>query len=69
MKKQSARLNVNDLIGRATVTVPEAGQVLGIGRGAAYEAVNTGEIPSLRIGKRILVPVAKLLDMLGVVQS
>jgi excisionase family DNA binding protein len=38
------------------LTVPEAARLLGIGRGLAYEAVARGEIPSVRIGRRIVVP-------------
>jgi excisionase family DNA binding protein len=34
-------------------------------RGTAYEAIRRGEIPSIRVGKRILVPRAKLHAMLG----
>ncbi len=41
---------------RMTVTVEEAGALLGIGRNLAYQAVRSGEIPSIRIGKRLLVP-------------
>ena len=41
---------------RLTVTVEEAAQTLGISRALAYEAVRRGEIPHIRIGKRILVP-------------
>jgi excisionase family DNA binding protein len=40
---------------RQTLTVQEAARVLGISRDAAYQAVSTGEIPSFRIGRRILV--------------
>ncbi len=40
----------------ATLSVEETAKVLGIGRNSAYEGVRTGEIPSIRIGKRILVP-------------
>ncbi len=50
---------------RLTLTVPEAGRVLGVGRNAAYEAARAGEIPTIRIGKRILVPVAALERMLA----
>ncbi len=50
---------------RKTVTVEEAGRLLGIGRGPAYEAVRRGEIPSIRIGRRLLVPIASLARMLG----
>jgi excisionase family DNA binding protein len=38
---------------------------LGIGRNQAYEAAHRGEIPSIRIGKRILVPVAALDRLLN----
>lgn len=41
-------------------SVEEAAKILGIGRTAAYLGVRTGEIPSLRIGQRILVPLSKL---------
>ncbi len=41
---------------RATLSVEETAEVLGIGRNSAYEGVRTGQIPSIRIGKRILVP-------------
>lgn len=39
-----------------TMSVPEAGRRLGIGRNAAYEAAARGEIPMIRIGRRMLVP-------------
>lgn len=48
-----------------TVTVEQAAELLGISRGSAYQAVHSGEIPSLQIGGRILVPRARLLEMLG----
>ena len=50
---------------RATLTVDEAALRLGIGRNAAYDAVKRGEIPSIRIGRRLLVPVAALERMLA----
>ncbi len=40
----------------ATLSVEETAKVLGIGRNSAYEGVRTGQIPSIRIVKRILVP-------------
>jgi excisionase family DNA binding protein len=48
-----------------TVTVPEAGRLLGIGRDAAYRAAERGEIPTLKLGRRIVVPVPKLMELLG----
>jgi excisionase family DNA binding protein len=50
---------------RLTLTVEEAATMLGISRAFAYEAVNRGEIPHIRIGRRILVPrsaLDRLLD-------
>jgi excisionase family DNA binding protein len=44
----------------ATLTVPEAGRLLGIGRNAAYEAARRGEIPTIKIGKLLLVPLVAL---------
>lgn len=55
-----------ELEGKLVVDVPLAGKCIGIGRDAAYRAVAAGEIPSLKIGRRVVVPVAKLLEMLGV---
>ena len=42
------RLTLDDIRNCATITVPEAGQVLGIGRDAAYAAAARGELPVLR---------------------
>lgn len=58
-------MKASDLRGRLTVTVPEAGEVLGIGRGVAYRAAAAGEIPTLMLGRRLLVPVPKLLELVG----
>jgi excisionase family DNA binding protein len=49
---------------RLVYTVEEAAALLGISRSFAYEAVQRGEIPSMRIGKRILVPKAALERLL-----
>ena len=47
-----------------TLTVTECAKLLGIGRNSAYEAVRNGEIPVIRIGKRLLVPRQALEKML-----
>ena len=49
-----------------TVSVEEAGEILGCSRNTAYEAVRRGEIPVIRIGKRLLVPKAALERLLNV---
>jgi excisionase family DNA binding protein len=48
---------------RLTISVEEAGQLLGISRGLAYELVSRGDIPSIRLGRRIVVP-RRALDQL-----
>ena len=49
---------------RLTYTVEEAAQLLGISRNSGYEAVRRGEIPTIRLGRRILVPVSRLEALL-----
>jgi excisionase family DNA binding protein len=51
--------------GRKTISVAEAGKRLGVSRNLAYEAVKAGQIPVIRIGRRLLVPVAALDRMLN----
>ncbi len=41
---------------KLTLTVNEVSKVLGISRGLAYSMVKAGEIPSVRFGRRVLVP-------------
>lgn len=53
---------------RKTTTVPEAGKVLGLSRNAAYRAAKRGDIPTVRIGGRILVPLAQLERLLDPVE-
>jgi excisionase family DNA binding protein len=55
----------SDLAARLTYTVPEAGRRLGVSRGVAYLAAARGEIPTIRIGRRLLVPRAALDRLLG----
>lgn len=47
-----------------TISVVEAGIRLGIGRNSAYEAARRGEIPTIRIGGLVRVPVRALERML-----
>lgn len=48
-----------------TVTVEEAAHWLGLGRSSAYEAARRGEIPTLRFGRSLRVPTARLRVLLG----
>jgi len=57
---------VKDQTERLTWTVEETARKLGIGKNQAYEAVKKGQIPSIKIGKRLLVPAASFARLLGV---
>lgn len=48
-----------------TLTVEEAAKLLRIGRNSAYEAARRGELPVVRIGRRLLVPRVALERLLG----
>lgn len=50
---------------RRTISIEEAGRQLGLSRNSAYQAAGRGEIPTIKIGRRLLVPVVafdRLLD-------
>jgi excisionase family DNA binding protein len=46
------------------MTVPEAGELLGISRAQSYLMVKRGLIPVLHLGRRIVVPRPALMKML-----
>jgi excisionase family DNA binding protein len=50
------------------LTVDEAAAMLRISRQSAYQAVHAGEIPVVRVGRRMLVPRAALEKMLDLEQ-
>ena len=47
------------------ITVEQAAALMGMSRSAAYRAVGSGGIPVLRCGRRVFVPTARLLHVLG----
>ena len=49
---------------RLVLSVEEARKQLGLSRGLMYEAIRRGQIPSIRIGRRILIPRAGLERLL-----
>ena len=60
-KEWQMQMNENDSL----VLMPtEAAKLLRIGRGTVYEQIRLGVIPSIRMGRRILVPRAALMKML-----
>jgi excisionase family DNA binding protein len=51
---------------RRTISVEEAGRILGVSRGAAYAYAKEGSLPTIRLGKRLLVPKSALDKMLQI---
>ncbi len=48
-----------------TISVEEAADLLGVSRSAAYRAAKAGQLKTLRMGRKLRVPTAPLLRMLG----
>lgn len=63
--QQATTYSLQNLEGKATITIEQAAQVIGVGRTAAYDAARRGELPTRRLGRRLLVPVPALLAFLG----
>lgn len=49
-----------DLGDRPTLTVPEVATLLGVSQWSVYELCRRGELPSLRLGRRIVIPTHRL---------
>ena len=47
-----------------TITIEEAARALGVTRNSAYQAAHAGELPVVKIGRRLLVPKAALNRLL-----
>jgi excisionase family DNA binding protein len=56
MKEPTDMESFESKIARRTLTIEEAAQELGICKSAAYDAARQGKIPTLRVGRRWLVP-------------
>ena len=54
---------------RLTVSVEEAASMLGISRALAYTLVNRSELPSIRLGRRRVIPLAALERVLAAGQE
>jgi excisionase family DNA binding protein len=59
------RADKKDWRERVTVRVPECAEILEISRTTAYAAARAGDIPTIKVGGRLLVPVAGLKRKLG----
>lgn len=48
------------------LNVTQAGLLLGVSRSTAYELVRSGELESIQLGRRVVVPVKVVADRLGI---
>ena len=53
----------------AVITIADAAAVLGVDARTVSRAVQSGELPALRVGRRLLIPRLPLLERLGVIDS
>ena len=58
-------MSIPDPQERPTLSVPEAGALVGLGRSASFDAARRGELPTLKFGRRLVVPTALLRRLLG----
>src|ERR1700730_591561 len=47
-----------------TYSIPEAGKLLGYSRNTAYEAASRGQLPTIRLGRKIRIPKVALQRLL-----
>ena len=50
---------------RLAISVAECGEALGLGRTKIYELINSGELESLRVGRRRLIKLASVNALLS----
>lgn len=65
--QQATPSPLDAVAGKATITIEQTARLLGLGRTTAYDAARRGELPTRRLGRRLLVPVPALLEWLGAV--
>jgi hypothetical protein len=59
-------MDVREALACATLPVPVAGAVFfGLSRNGSYEAAKRGDLPTIRIGRKIFVPTALVAARLG----
>lgn len=64
MEVTSTKALPSEFDARAALTVEETARVLGLSRASAYEAVKNRVIPSIKIGRRLVIPRAALEKLL-----
>ena len=47
------------------LSIPEVAKLLKIGRNTAYELARQGQIPTIKLGRRLVVPTPRIIDLLN----
>ncbi len=50
---------------RLTYSVAEVAQILGVSKGLIYTQVRTGDIPSIKLGRKVVISHAVLEEIIG----
>ena len=54
---------MDKLLQKRAFSVPEAASVMGIGRSTVYQLVQSGELRSIQLGRRRLIPLSALEEL------
>jgi hypothetical protein len=60
---------IPDPIEVPTISVKRYAQIVGIGLRTAYAGVESGEVPSIKIGKRVVIPTRQALAAVGLLNT
>lgn len=52
-----------------TISVGRAAKVLGVGKDAVYAAAERGDLPSIKVGRRVVLPTRKFLAATGLLDD
>ena len=58
-------MTLEEIRTQLTIDIPTTARALGVSNDNAYAAAKAGTIPTLKLGRRIVVPVPALLALLG----
>lgn len=58
-------MEINEVKESLVYSVPEAGRLLSLSRATSYELAHQGVIPTIRLGRRLVVPKVAIERMLA----
>jgi excisionase family DNA binding protein len=58
----AALRTIPDPVAEPTISVERAAKVLGVGKDAVYAALERGDWPCIRVGRRVVIPTRRWLN-------